>query len=105
MVESRALKRLKRKITVEVLWIYIAKALKNAQPLRAYEIRKKLRELYGLRISTITVYSVVYRMYREGLLERTNVGGENLYRLSRKGLEELEKALKLIESIVDMLRA
>ncbi len=87
-----------------MLWIYIAKTLKDSQPLRAYEIRKRLRELYGLKTSTITVYSVVYRMYREGLLERINIGGESLYKLSEKGLEELKKALKLIESMVDMLR-
>ncbi|MCS7111113.1 MAG: helix-turn-helix transcriptional regulator [Sulfolobales archaeon] len=105
ITESRALKRLRRKITIEVLWIYIAKALKNSEPLKAYEIRKRLRELYGLRVSAVTVYSVVYRMHREGLLEKTSVGGETLYRLSERGLEELEKALELIESVTSMLRA
>lgn len=43
-------------------------------------------------------------MYREGLLERINVGGESLYKLSERGLKELEKALELIESVIDMLR-
>uniref|UniRef100_A0A7J3QCX1 PadR family transcriptional regulator n=1 Tax=Ignisphaera aggregans TaxID=334771 RepID=A0A7J3QCX1_9CREN len=92
-------------MTIEVLWIYIAKALKDSKPLKAYEIRKRIREIYGLRVSTITVYSVVYRMYREGLLEKINTGGESLYKLSKKGVEEFEKAMKLIEYIVSMLKS
>lgn len=103
-MESRALKRLRRKITIEVLWIYIARALKDSEPLKAYEVRKRLRELYGLRVSTVTVYSVVYRMYRDGLLEKVTIGGETLYKLSEKGLEELKKALELIESLINMIR-
>ncbi|MCI4436019.1 MAG: PadR family transcriptional regulator [Ignisphaera sp.] len=104
-MESRALARLRRKITVEVLWLYVAKVLaRSNNPLRAYEIIKALREEMGLKVSTITAYRVIYRMSGEGLLEVIKVGGENLYKLSDRGREEFNKAVELLETIVKMLK-
>jgi hypothetical protein len=39
-MESRALRRLKRKLTVEVLWLYVIKALMGSEPMKAYDIVK-----------------------------------------------------------------
>lgn len=102
MSESKALLRLKRKLTVENLWIYVAKTLTLYSPLRAYELKKKLQELFGLRPSTITVYTVVYRMTREGLLEAIHHEGGTVYRLSERGRTEFEKAMEFLR---DTLRA
>ncbi|MEM0026791.1 MAG: PadR family transcriptional regulator [Ignisphaera sp.] len=104
-MESKAVRRLKRKLTVETLWIYVAKALMNREPLRGYDIVKILRNDMGIKASTITIYSVVYRMAREGLLETVKSGGETLYRLSQRGREEFEEAVKFLESIVTILRS
>jgi DNA-binding PadR family transcriptional regulator len=104
-MESRALRRLKRKLTVEVLWLYVIKALMGSEPMKAYDIVKVLKGVMGLKVSTITVYSVVYRMVREGLIEPVKVGGETLYKLSEKGKSEFEKAIKFLESVTQMLRS
>uniref|UniRef100_A0A7J3Z6W4 PadR family transcriptional regulator n=1 Tax=Ignisphaera aggregans TaxID=334771 RepID=A0A7J3Z6W4_9CREN len=104
-MESRALRRLRRKLTVEVLWLYIAKTLLSSEPMKAYDIVKVLKDEVGLRVSTITVYGVVYRMAREGLLEVVKVGGENLYKLSEKGRVEFEKAVKFLEHVMQVLKS
>lgn len=104
MSESRALRRLVRKITVETLWIYIAKVLLGSDPMRAYEIKKKLQEVFGLRVPAITVYTIIYRMCREGLLEPIKSNGEVLYRLTERGANEFGKALQVLESTIIKLK-
>jgi len=100
IIETKALARLKRKLTIENLWIYIIKILEKHGPLKAYEIKKKLVEVYGIKPATITVYIVVYKMKREKLLETIDIGGETLYKPSERGL----KALKEAKAILDWVR-
>jgi len=94
---TKALSRLKRKLTVENLWMYIIRILKEHGPLKAYEIKKKLAEEYGVKPATITVYIVIYKMRREKLLETVEVGGETLYKPSEKGVAALEEARAFID--------
>jgi Fe2+ or Zn2+ uptake regulation protein len=100
VLTTKALVRLKRKVTIENLWMYIIRILEKYGPLKAYEIKKKLAEEYGLKPATITVYIVVYKMRREKLLETVEVGGETLYKPSEKGLIALREA----KSILDWVR-
>lgn len=104
MIESKALKRLIRKITIETLWLYIAKVLINSNPMKAYEIKKKLYEVFNIKVPAITVYTVVYRMSREGLLESIKNNSDIFYRLSAKGENEFSKAIKILEEILAKLK-
>lgn len=104
MTQSKALKRLMRKFTIETLWIYIARILLDSKPLRAYEIKKKLQDVFNINPPAITVYTVVYRMHREDLLDVVKSDGETMYKLSEKGKEELHKALEFIEYLMNKLR-
>ncbi|MEM1644862.1 MAG: helix-turn-helix transcriptional regulator [Ignisphaera sp.] len=103
MNESKALKRLIRKLTVETLWIYVVRVLMDFGPMRAYEIKKKLAEIFGLKASAITVYSVIYKLRGEGLVEQVKVGDEMLYRVTSKGVEEFKHALEFLENVISML--
>ncbi len=94
---TKALARLRRKITVENLWMYIVRILEKYGPMKAYEIKKKLVEEYGIKPATITVYIVVYKMRRENLLETVEVGGETLYRPTEKGLKALREAKAILD--------
>lgn len=96
MSETKAVQRLKKKITVENLWMYIIRILAEGNPLKPYEVKKKLEEL-DIRPATITVYVVLYKMTREGLIETVSVGGETLYRPTGKGLKALSEAKSILE--------
>lgn len=104
MDSSRALRRLVRKITVETLWVYIIRILISSGPMRAYEIKKKLFEVFGLKVPTITVYTVVYRMCGEGLLETVKSSNEVLYRVTEKGIKEFQNAMQLLENMLTKLK-
>lgn len=95
--ETKALTRLRRKLTIENLWMYVVRLLERRGPLKAYEVKKWLEKDYGIKPATITVYIVLYKMRREGLLETIQVGGETLYKPSEKGLKALEEARKILE--------
>ncbi|MEM2008650.1 MAG: PadR family transcriptional regulator [Ignisphaera sp.] len=104
MVQSKALKRLIRKVTIETLWLYIARILHDSEPMKAYDVKKKLQEVFNINPPTITVYTVVYRMNKEGLLDTIRIGGEVLYKLSDRGRKEFYEALEFLEKLVDKLK-
>ncbi|MEZ0394743.1 MAG: PadR family transcriptional regulator [Desulfurococcaceae archaeon] len=104
MERVRALERLKRKITVENLWLYVMRTLElEGRPLKAYDFRRALRERFGINVPTITVYTVVYRMEREGLLRRVREGGETLYEATDKGREAFRRGMEFIREILKAL--
>jgi len=99
--ESRALKRLKDKLTKENLWLYIVRELAE-KPMYAYKVKVVLREKYNINVATVTVYTVLYRMEREGLITKVR-GDDTTYRATEKGLEQLSRALALMKEIIRSL--
>lgn len=101
---GKAYERLVRKLTTEVLWLYIAKVLLTSKPLKAYEIKKKITETFGIRPRTITTYTVIYRMYRDGLLRQIKLDGDVVYELTEAGREEFEEGLKFLNGVLNFLK-
>jgi len=103
-----AYERLVKKLTVEVLWLYIVKMLLE-RPMYGYEIAKEFRSKFGFSPARITVYTVLYRMEREGLLQSEYRGGlpgslgRRYYRLTEKGLEAFKKARGFLEGTLRSL--
>jgi|GEM_PF-235167 len=101
--ESPAYRRLVEKLTKENLWLFIINLLID-RPMYAYEVKVKLRECYGLRAATVTVYTVLYRMTREGLLTTYEESGTKYYQVTEKGLEVYRNAISFIEKILKVLK-
>ena len=94
--------RLVEKLTVENLWLYILRLLKE-KPLYGYEIRKRIQERFDFSPAVITVYVVLYKLQREGLVKKVSVKGDNsaqrkYYSITREGSEMLEAGKKFFES-------
>lgn len=96
----KAVERLKRKITIENLWIYIIKILKEEQPLKAYEVKKRLVKKYGIKPATVTVYVILYKMLKDNLIETVKVSGETMYKPTEKGVQALEEAKKILREVL-----
>ncbi|RLF08006.1 MAG: PadR family transcriptional regulator [Thermoprotei archaeon] len=103
-----AYERLVKKLTVEVLWLYIVRML-TERPMYGYEIAKELKSRFGFSPARITVYTVLYRMEREGLIESELKGGlpralgRRYYRLTSKGVKVFKKAERFLESTLKAL--
>ncbi|MEM0378672.1 MAG: PadR family transcriptional regulator [Thermosphaera sp.] len=103
--DSKALSRLKKKLTIENLWLYIIKILiDEKKPLKAYDVKVRLRERFGINPPAVTVYTVVYRMHREGLLAKRSVKDETFYEPTSKGIDSFSQGVVFLEEIVSKLK-
>lgn len=108
-----AYERLVEKLTKENLWLYILTMLKE-RPMYGYEIAGRLKTEFGIPIATITAYVVLYKMEREGLVERSvehpevPVGSrinvrKVYYRQTEKGREMLGKGIEFLRNRLQLL--
>ncbi len=95
------MERLKRKTTTETLWLYVLAAIASEGPTYAYNVRKIIASRFGFKPSTVTLYTVIYRLEREGYLSKR----DNIYYLSSEGERILREGLDYLESIVRNLRS
>ena len=99
-----ALQRLITKLTKENLWLYVIRVLKES-PMYAYEVKVHITNRMGIKVSTVAVYTVLYKMTREGLLERfTGSSGRSYYRVTEKGIKAYEKAIRVLEDVISILK-
>ncbi|HDO20509.1 MAG: PadR family transcriptional regulator [archaeon GB-1867-097] len=97
-----AYERLVRKLTKENLWLYVISVLKE-KTMYGYEVKKNIKSKFNFSPSTVTVYAVLYRMLREGLIRKVNIDGVTYYTTTEKGLELFNKARRFIESMSNLL--
>jgi len=104
-----AYNRLVSKLTKENLWMFILSML-NERPMYGYEVATQLRGRYGVKVATITVYVVLYRMSNEGLVKRlvdkdSRLGLRKVfYQATEKGLDTYREGLKFIEQTYKLLK-
>lgn len=94
--------KFKRKIEIESLWLYIARILREG-PRSVSEIRRSLKADFGIPVSTITLYTVLYRMEREGLVRRTE-DFPIRFELTPYGSLLFRKSLSLLEEKLYLLK-
>jgi len=102
-----AYKRLVAKLTKENLWLYVLKML-TERPMYAYEISKGVKERFGFSTATVTVYVVLYKMRREGLIQTVEEASperpaRKYYEITEKGRENLSKGRMFLEEIARSL--
>ncbi len=102
MTKKKVLERLKRKITVENLWLYVIASLLKG-PTYAYDIRKRIRELFGFDPSPITLYAVVYKLKREGFIKIVSEQPKT-YGATEEGIRTLREALEIMEDNMGKLK-
>jgi PadR family transcriptional regulator PadR len=89
------LERLKKKMTAEVMWLYILRLL-TERPMYAYEIKKQIMDRFGWEASTVTSYVVLYRLEADGYVTTEWAESEQgrpsrkYYKITRMGEELLE---------------
>lgn len=93
-----AYEHLRESLTRGNLWVYILSVLESG-PASPSEIKKKVTARYGFSPAGITFYSVLYRLRREGLVQRKSDEFRSAYAVTASGRSELVRALDLLERI------
>ena len=102
-----AYERVVRNLTKEMVWVYVATILKERN-MYAYQLPREIRSRFGFDVARVTVYSVLYRMQREGLVRSSKqnvVSGpsKRFYELTDMGSEKLSAASDFIKKTVAAL--
>ena len=80
--ESKAFQRLVKNLTIDLLWIWILKLLRT-EPKYAYQLKQEIQEHFGFSPATVTNYTILYLLEKEGLVEKTEITN-SIERIDRK---------------------
>ncbi len=100
--KSREIDRLKRKLGIELLWIYILSMLKKDSS-HAYVLREQIKKKFGFLPGNVSVYVVLYKLENRDFVTAKKEGNRTIYTITASGKallkearKELDKTLKLV---------
>ena len=94
-MDSPEIKRLKQKTGIDILWIYVLSLLKK-QSCHPYLLRKKISDEFNFLPGNVTVYVVLYKLKSRGYVNSRKQENKTVYSVSKKGIELLKEAEKVI---------
>ncbi|MEM3431705.1 MAG: PadR family transcriptional regulator [Candidatus Micrarchaeia archaeon] len=99
---EKPLKRLKRSLTIENLWIYILSILKEGD-MHAYSLFKEMNKRYKIKPGLVTPYVVLYKLEEDGYIRGYDSGRRRYYKITEKGRDVLRKVKEEIKNIIKKL--
>ena len=100
--KSREIDRLKRKLGIELLWIYLLSMLKK-KPSHAYVLRKEVESKFGFLPGNVSVYVVLYKLEKHGFVKSKQEGNKSVYSITDSGKRLLKVAKKELENTLKMV--
>ncbi|WP_287586237.1 PadR family transcriptional regulator [Candidatus Borrarchaeum sp.] len=103
--ETKAYKRLIKKLTKENLWIYVLRLLQE-RPMYGYEIRQKIQENFDFSPARVSCYVVLYKMKSEKLVdeswEESPMGrpDRKYYHATELGKKQMLNAKEFLEKLL-----
>jgi len=101
---ERPLQRLKRKLGVETLWIFILSLLSRKDSY-AYELIKSISDEFGFDPGRVLPYIVLKRLEMNGYVKSYTSGNRKYYKLTDKGRSLLERGVEYIERTLERLKS
>ncbi len=96
MEKSDELEKLKQKVGIQLLWLYVLAMLKK-QPSHAYSLRKQIQLAFGFLPGNVSVYVSLYKLKKQGLVKNVKQGKRKVYEITEKGEVVLEEAKKIFD--------
>ena len=100
--KSREIVRLKRKLGIELLWIYLLSMLKK-KPSHAYVLRKEIENKFGFLPGNVSVYVVLYKLEKHGFVKAKHEGNRSVYTITAAGKALLKQAKKELQNTIEMV--
>ncbi len=98
-MEDRPLARLRKKTTVDNLWLYILSLLTEG-PMYAYEINRRLDERFGFAAGEVTAYVVLYKLEKSGYVAaewKRESRQRKYYKITAEGQKLRKDGIDLLE--------
>ncbi|MDD2548290.1 MAG: PadR family transcriptional regulator [Candidatus Pacebacteria bacterium] len=94
--------RLKKYNTKGNLWIYILVLLKE-EACHGWDFPSAVEKRFGFRPGKITPYRVLYTLELEGFVTSKQKERRRMYKITKKGIKELEKVKDFYNNIISIL--
>ena len=96
---SKAMTRLVKKLTKEMLWIYILRLLQE-RPHYGYEIKELVTKRFSFSPATVSGYAIIYRLQRDGLIQtqKSSESTRKYYEITERGREAMSRAKDFLSS-------
>ena len=97
------IKRLRRLLTSENLWLYVLSLLRRKKKLYAYELDDAIERAFKFRPNKIMIYIVLYKLEGEGLIKSEFIERRKYYALTGKGDDALGQARGYFKTLAGKL--
>jgi DNA-binding PadR family transcriptional regulator len=101
-LEGKILKKMHERIIKNFMDIIILAELRN-DPLSGYDVISFIHNKFHLLVSSGTVYSLLYSLERNGLIEGTWNERKRVYQLTEKGRKTIETILNANDKIKNFI--
>lgn len=101
-LEGRILKKMHERIIKNFMDIIVMAELRS-EPLSGYDVISYIHNKFNLLVSSGTVYSLLYSLERNGLVEGTWDERKRTYKLTEKGEKTIETVLNANDKIKALL--
>lgn len=85
--------KMRERILRNFMDLIILKELRNKANISGYDIITLFHRKFRMLLSAGSVYSVLYALERKGLIEGIMTNEKRVYKLTKKGEEEIQKVL------------
>jgi len=102
VLEAKVLKKMHERIIKNFMDILILAELRNA-PMSGYDVIAYIHNKFHLLVSSGTVYSLLYSLERNGLIEGRWSERKRVYTLTEKGRKTIETILNANDKIKALL--
>ena len=96
--EARILKKMHERVIKNFMDTIIMSELQNG-PISGYDVISYIHTRFGFLVSSGTVYSLLYSLERNGLVEGFWIERKRVYRLTEKGAQTIETILSAQDKI------
>lgn len=103
MASSNFLEKLRERVLKNFMDILVLKEIEE-HPLSGYDVIGLVHRRFGTLISSGTVYSMVYSLEREGLIQGVSNQRKRVYVLTEKGKQNIEAITKADKEIQNFIK-
>ena len=96
--EARIIKKMRERVIKSFMDTIIMSELQNG-PISGYDVISYIHNKFGFLASSGTVYSLLYSLERNGLVEGIWIERKRIYRLTEKGAQTIQTILNSQDKI------
>ena len=96
--EARIIKKMHERVIKNFMDTIIMSELQNG-PISGYDVISYIHTRFGFLVSSGTVYSLLYSLERNGLVDGVWIERKRVYRLTEKGAQTIETILSAQDKI------